>query len=272
MHIHTFFTVGSNNLNIVECTSLRNKNGGTVSNSGTQCGGIYNRSPLLPDTALFKNSCYSDGASTRHVRETLTNTRLLTTTSAEQVFGSLKSLSNTEVNSQSPALSSASCSSTSSLLSSSNCGLIQGKEIVSNTRGNMQNQQQSSQSTDRLSPNHSPKGSIPKSPQRNCFADPPPIPPKISSNINQSNLTDTSPPVIGMSLPEITSNDSSSVQSSKLATDSENKERTNEDSKSLIEEMAFTYNNLLQETVKDGSNKDEGLSQKLENDKILKVM
>lgn len=263
-----FFTVGSNNANVGECISLRNKSDCVISSSGTRCSELYNRSSLLPDTALFKHSHYPDGVtSTHNVREPLTNRRLLTTSSADQVFGSLKSLSNTEVNSQASALSSASCSSASSLLSSSNCGLTQGKEVTPNILGNIQNQQQGIHSMDIPSPNHSPKVSIQKSPEKTCSINPPPIPPKISSNQNQLNLGDTSLPVLTTSSPAIKSNDLPNIEPSKLAADSNKGKSVIEHTESLLEEITSSFNKLVQENDEDASNNDEDLSQRLENNR-----
>ena len=196
------------NINGGDVALFRNKCDGAVNNSISMSSGSYNGSSISTEASTLKTSSHIDpaGQSTQNVKDSLGNKRLLSTSSTDQAFGSSKSLSNTEVTSQTSVLSSASCSSSSSLLSS-NCGMIPGKEACMNHRPTSQNKLQNLQPTISASQNLSEKDSVQKSPEIKELTDPPPIPPKISSNQSSSGLLSLSPPALPTTLPPVASNE-----------------------------------------------------------------
>ena len=189
--------------------SFRNKCDGPINKCVPSCGAPYNRTSLLTEHSVFKVSAHQDGSCnlSQNTKEPLNNRRLLSTSSADQAFGSSKSLSNTEVTSQTSVLSSASCSSSSSLLSSS-CGLVIAKELSPGVKSSSQNKQTSCQSMDALTYKQSIIGSARKSSEKITSVEPPPIPPKTSSNPNSLNPADPSPPALPTTPPPIHLNSS----------------------------------------------------------------
>ena len=89
----------------------------------------------------------------------------------------------------------------------------------------------SCQSIDAASHKHSTKGSVQKSPEKSSLTDPPPIPPKISSNQNPGDL---SPPALPTTPPPIKLNEFPNIEPTNLILNSSIEDRNNEDDQSLI--------------------------------------
>ena len=192
------FLVGNSNCNGVDSGTLRNRYDGQVAKCVTSsANGTFNRASLFSDNSVFKVSTHHERTSSSTQQDTLTNKRLLSTSSTDQAFGSSKSLSNTEVTSQTSVLSSASCSSSSSMLSSG-CAMVLGKDLSPGIRDPSQRNQNNSNSIDNTSIDD------PNEVEKRLRSNPPPIPPKTSaSNQNPINPQDQSPPSLPNTPPPI---------------------------------------------------------------------
>ena len=242
--------------------SLRSKCDGTINKCVPLCGAPYNRSSLFTEHSVFKVSANQDGSCnlTQNTKEPLNNRRLLSTSSADQTFGSSKSLSNTEVTSQTSVLSSTSCSSSSSLLSSS-CGLVLAKESSPGIKTSSQHKHTSYQSMD--ANKHSIIASTRKSAEKNTSTEPPPIPPKTASNQNSLTPTDTSPPALPTTPPPIHLNrspdsdrTSTILNSIKIDSDDEENQSLNESLPIISKEFEdiSQENHIVNDNVNNKSN------------------